>query len=100
MSTGTFTSAPKTAHFQRAQDLAQSDDPELPRGWRRTTVGDLSVQIQYGTSAKTSKDASGVPVLRMGNIQNGGLQLDALKDLPANHAEFLSFLDCELSTVN
>jgi len=49
-------------------------------------------QMQYGTSAKTSEDATGVPVLRMGNIQNGELMLDVLKYLPADHDEFPGLL--------
>ena len=49
-------------------------------------------EMQYGTSAKTSEDSTGVPVLRMGNIKDGSLVLDSLKFLPANHAEFPALL--------
>ena len=45
-------------------------------------------EMQYGTSAKTSADSSGIPVLRMGNIKAGGLVLDSLKYLPIDHDEF------------
>lgn len=48
--------------------------------------------VQYGSSAKTSEDASGVPVLRMGNIQDGKLDLESLKYLPQDHAEFPELL--------
>ncbi|HET6381848.1 MAG TPA: restriction endonuclease subunit S, partial [Armatimonadota bacterium] len=42
--------------------------------------------------AKTSDDVEGVPVLRMGNIQRGALDLSSLKYLPENHAEFPELL--------
>jgi type I restriction enzyme S subunit len=35
-----------------------------------------------------SEDASGIPVLRMGNIRDGNLILDRLKFLPPDHGEF------------
>ena len=41
-----------------------------------------------GSSAKTSDDADGVPVLRMGNIQRGELDWTDLKFLPTKHSEF------------
>lgn len=65
---------------------------QLPRGWRAALVGDLASLIQYGTSAKTSDDASGVPVLRMGNILDGRLNFSNLKYLPPHHSEFPSLL--------
>lgn len=45
---------------------------ELPTGWEWKTVGGMVEAMQYGTSAKTSDDDSGVPVLRMGNLKNVG----------------------------
>jgi type I restriction enzyme, S subunit len=38
-------------------------------GWEEKRLGDLVVDVQYGSSAK-SKSKGKVPVLRMGNIQN------------------------------
>jgi type I restriction enzyme S subunit len=68
---------------------AESPDlPPLPKGWTWATVKQLSTLVQYGSSAKTHEDAVGVPVLRMGNIEDGRLQLDSLKYLPKNHDEF------------
>ncbi len=67
-------------------------DDELPSGWRWATVGELAREVRYGTSAKTLHDTVGVPVLRMGNIVNGGLVLDDLKFLPQDHPEFPGLL--------
>ena len=69
-----------------------TDLPELPEGWVWATVEQMSSLVEYGSSAKTGEDLSGVPVLRMGNIVEGELRLDELKYLPANHDEFPKLL--------
>ncbi|SHL20944.1 type I restriction enzyme, S subunit [Chitinophaga jiangningensis] len=43
---------------------------ELPKDWRWVMLGDLCTDVEYGSSTK-SKEQGEVPVLRMGNIQNG-----------------------------
>ena len=58
-----------------------SDLPELPEGWVWATVDQVSHRIQYGTSSKAGSDATGIPVLRMGNIRDGNLDLNDLKYL-------------------
>jgi type I restriction enzyme S subunit len=68
------------------------DLPDLPEGWTQATVAQVARSVKYGSSAKTSNDPSGVPVLRMGNIQNGTLDLENLKYLPTNHPEFPDLL--------
>jgi type I restriction enzyme S subunit len=65
-----------------------SDAPSLPKGWTWASVEQLSTLVQYGSSAKAHEEAIGVPVLRMGNIEDGRLRLDSLKYLPKNHDEF------------
>lgn len=44
--------------------------PLLPDSWTWVSIGDISKGAEYGTSQK-SKKVGKVPVLRMGNIQNG-----------------------------
>ena len=56
--------------------------------WPRTRVGDVAIDVRYGTSAKTNENSEGVPVLRMGNISEGRLVPDKLKFLPKSHPEF------------
>lgn len=53
--------------------------PELPTTYVVGTVGAAAEVIEYGTSKKADNDTTAVPVLRMGNIQNGRLDLDDLK---------------------
>ena len=44
--------------------------PTLPDGWNWVKIGNLTFGVEYGTSAKSEKLGQ-VPVVRMGNIQNG-----------------------------
>lgn len=56
-------------------------------GWVVGTLGDYVLDDCYGTSEKTSIDDTGVAVLRMGNIQNGRLDLRDLKYLYLSEKE-------------
>jgi len=64
------------------------DLPELPEGWVWASVDQLTAEQKYGSSSKTNEDSTGVPILRMGNIQDGDLDFSNLKYLPADHDEF------------
>jgi type I restriction enzyme S subunit len=64
----------------------------LPSSWRWVSIDQVVTQVQYGSSAKTSSDADGIPVLRMGNIQRGRLDWTDLKYLPRDHEEFPDLL--------
>jgi type I restriction enzyme S subunit len=49
--------------------------------WCDYRLSDLVNEIRYGTSEKAHVEPSGTPILRMGNIQNGRLDLTDLKYL-------------------
>ncbi len=51
--------------------------PLLPKSWKWISIGDISKGAEYGSSKKSDKQGK-VPVLRMGNIQNGAFQWDDL----------------------
>lgn len=51
--------------------------PLLPKSWKWISIGDISKGAEYGSSKKSDKQGK-VPVLRMGNIQNGIFQWDDL----------------------
>ncbi len=54
--------------------------PELPETYVIASLGECAVMLEYGTSQKCVTDStSGVPVLRMGNIQHGQLDFGDLK---------------------
>jgi type I restriction enzyme S subunit len=65
---------------------------ELPEGWGWANVRMISEKIQYGTSEKAGEDNSGIPVLRMGNIQDGKLIFENLKYFPKEWSELSDFL--------
>jgi type I restriction enzyme, S subunit len=54
--------------------------PEFPDEWSLVPLEHVVERFQYGTSEKASAtETGGVPVLRMGNIQEGQLDLSDLK---------------------
>lgn len=68
------------ARRRRSEATIDLDLPELPEHYVLTTLGAAADLLQYGTSKRC--DASpdrGIPVLRMGNIQRGRLDLESLK---------------------
>jgi type I restriction enzyme S subunit len=60
------------------EDPVELDLPELPNSYLVASVGEVADLIEYGTSKKCDA-GPGVPVLRMGNIQNGTLDLTDLR---------------------
>jgi type I restriction enzyme S subunit len=52
-------------------------DGEMPKGWKWVKLGDVSLNVEYGSATK-SKETGKIPVLRMGNIQKGRFVWDDL----------------------
>lgn len=44
--------------------------PSIPDNWQWISINDITNGVEYGTSKKSSKSGE-IPVVRMGNIQNG-----------------------------
>ncbi|MHC5779599.1 restriction endonuclease subunit S [Nostoc sp.] len=63
--------------FQNSQEKA----------WIQRKLGDYVIDDCYGTSEKTNDDKLATPILRMGNIQKGCLDLRDLKYLHLNDKE-------------
>jgi len=57
------------------------------KGWANGILGDYVIDDCYGTSEKTSDDKTGVPILRMGNIQQGRIDLRDLRYLHLSEKE-------------
>lgn len=49
----------------------------IPEEWEVVRLGDISNGVEYGSSAKSSQTGK-IPVIRMGNIQNGKIAWDNL----------------------
>lgn len=58
--------------------------PAVPKEWTWATAEQVVRKAEYGTSIKCHEAPSGPPVLRMGNIQDGGLDWRKLKYAPEN----------------
>ena len=53
------------------EEIPDDEKPfDIPESWEWVRVGDVCTNIQYGSSKKSASTGI-VPVLRMGNIQNG-----------------------------
>ncbi|MEA3393899.1 MAG: restriction endonuclease subunit S, partial [Pseudomonadota bacterium] len=62
--------------------IAEDEQPfALPQGWEWVRLGALGELFDYGTSQKAVDDQRAVPILRMGNIQNGRVVMHNLKYL-------------------
>jgi type I restriction enzyme S subunit len=64
-----------------------SKPTSIHRDWKTVALGEVLTKLQYGTSMKATANKQGVPVLRMGNIQNGRVVTDELKYLDPPKAE-------------
>ena len=59
-------------------EIAEDEIPfDIPDTWKWVSVGSVCTNIQYGSSQKSAATGR-IAVLRMGNIQNGRLELDKL----------------------
>lgn len=68
-----------TAEWREQQGTEQpSEDEELPAGWDKQSLRDVCDGFEYGSSQK-SGDKGDVPVLRMGNLQDGKIDWADLK---------------------
>ncbi|XCM30749.1 restriction endonuclease subunit S [Streptomyces parvus] len=78
-----------TAKQKKFSATLSEEFSSIPAHWERLPLGALCLGIEYGSSAKAhSVPAAGdVPVLRMGNIQDGVIVLDSLKYLPRDHED-------------
>jgi len=61
--------------------LVKIFEGQLDKTWVDGCLGDFVIDDCYGTSEKTHDEPIGVPILRMGNIQNGALDVKNLKYL-------------------
>jgi type I restriction enzyme S subunit len=70
--------------LQKLEPFSEDEPFSIPVNWGWTRIGIISNQIQYGTGEKASTKESQLPVLRMGNIQDGILNFEKLKYYPDN----------------
>lgn len=80
--------------IRREKPLAPVDEEhapfEIPPTWVWSRVGEAALFTQYGTSEKSEPISQGVPVLTMGNIQDGVVVWGNEKRIPAFSEELPS----------
>ncbi len=64
----------------------QTEIGEIPESWEVVRLGDVLESSTYGISEPLVSDETGVPVLRMGNIQEDRISLDDLKYTEASYS--------------
>jgi type I restriction enzyme, S subunit len=76
----------------------------IPTNWNWARIGACSLVTEYGTSVKSHNIEQGVPVLKMGDIQNGKVVLGGQKKVPRDIDElpqlFLKRLDLLYNRTN
>ena len=58
----------------------QTEIGEIPESWQTSCIGDIA-SCDYGTSVSLQDSGQGIPILRMGNLQDGRVSLDDVKYL-------------------
>ena len=79
-------------NFKNAKELFESylRDVLSHKKWEIKLLGDLCTKVEYGSSSKSVSEGN-IPVLRMGNIQNGRFNWDNLK-YSVNEEENVKYL--------
>lgn len=54
----------------------------IPTSWEWVKIGDAALFTEYGTSHQSAHSETGIPVLKMGDIQDGALVLGGQKKVP------------------
>jgi type I restriction enzyme S subunit len=76
----------KEGLLRKEKPLAAVADDEvpfaIPTSWRWARIGTCSLLTDYGTSVKSDQGADGVPILAMGNIQDGQVVLNDRRKVP------------------
>ena len=72
--------------------LNTSELIQIPDNWVWVQINDVTSELQYGTSKKANYYETGIPVLRMGNIQDGKLDYTDLKYFDPSSPEIHKFL--------
>lgn len=73
---------------QKTEAAATAEaDSGVPAGWAWTCLGDLALDIRFGTSKKCAHEPIGTPVLRIPNVSGGHVSLADLKFGPLTETE-------------
>lgn len=81
--------APASKQRKKITASSLTEYTKIPRHWAVCPLGTLVSLLDYGTSAKAhaEPDPGDIAVIRMGNIQDGTLDMGSLKYLPGTHPD-------------
>ncbi len=68
------------------------DPATNPMGWETGTLGEVAVDLRYGTSERCDSESGGMPVLRIPNVLGGRVRIDDLKFASPNVPQAKSLL--------
>ena len=79
----------KIIRHEKPLTKIDADEPpfEIPSDWQWKRIGEVVLFTQYGTSTKSIHSEQGIPVLTMGNIQDGAVVWGNEKKIPATSEE-------------
>ena len=69
----------KSRSVDELSEKELSELHDLPEDWWWGKINDITLRVEYGTSNKSLNEGYKVPVLRMGNMQNGKIDWSDLK---------------------
>jgi type I restriction enzyme S subunit len=86
--------ADKVVKKQKALSEIVAEDKYFtaPESWEWSRIGDASLFTEYGISAKTYDDIDGIPVLKMGDIQQGKVILGNHKEASADYPDIAKLM--------
>jgi type I restriction enzyme S subunit len=88
----------KTWNGKKTRDNGTGESQRIsgaPGDWSWTRIKDIAPVIQYGSSEKAEIDPSGIPIIRMGNLQDGKIDYSNLKYLSRKTPDVQKFfLEC------
>jgi type I restriction enzyme S subunit len=84
----------KTIKKQKGLSKIVAEDKYFnsPESWEWSRIGDASLFTEYGISAKTYDDIDGIPVLKMGDIQQGKIILGDHKKASADYPDITKLM--------
>jgi type I restriction enzyme S subunit len=89
----------KAARILPALFYKMFGDPATnPKGWPTTSLGDVAIDLRYGTSVKCIDEGARWPVLRIPNVLGGRIDTSELKyaDLPESEVAKLRLEDGDI----
>ncbi|QQS36931.1 MAG: restriction endonuclease subunit S [Ignavibacteriales bacterium] len=95
---GKLTQEARGERLNGIQEAAKAAEPRvgygnnLPDGWKWVKLEEVIDSMQYGTSDKAIGNETGIPVLRMGNIQDGKLDFTSLKYFDKSFTDLNKYL--------